>query len=213
MTTTQRLSAAFAVAALAGGAIALVTAEGQTSLTPIAPSRLAKATFAGGCFWCMEPPYDKLDGVISTTSGYTGGEQRYPTYGEVSSGRTAHAEAVEVLYDPAKITYAQLLDVFWVNIDPLTRNRQFCDGGAQYRTAIFFHGEEQEHLARESKQRIEDSGRFDQPIVTQIVEAAEFWTAEEYHQDYYTKNPLRYKFYRFSCGRDRRLKELWGDEN
>ena len=131
----------------------------------------------------------------------------------MSSGRTAHAEAVEVVYDPTKISYAQLLDVFWLNIDPLTRNRQFCDGGAQYRTAIFFHGDEQERLARESKQRIEDSGRFDQPIVTQIVEAAEFWTAEDYHQDYYLKNPLRYKFYRFSCGRDRRLDELWDDEN
>ena len=211
MTTTQRLSASLAIAVLVGGVIALVTAEGQTSATPVAAQGLATATFAGGCFWCMEPPFDKLDGVISTTSGYTGGERRHPTYGDVSSGRTAHAEAVEVVYDPTKISYAQLLDVFWLNIDPLTRNRQFCDGGAQYRTAIFFHGDEQERLARESKQRIED--RFDQPIVTQIVEAAEFWTAEDYHQDYYLKNPLRYKFYRFSCGRDRRLDELWGDEN
>ena len=213
MTTTQRLSASLAIAVLVGGVIALVTAEGQTSATPVAAQGLATATFAGGCFWCMEPPFDTLDGVISTTSGYSGGVQRYPTYGDVSSGRTAHAEAVEVVYDPTKISYAQLLDVFWLNIDPLTRNRQFCDGGAQYRTAIFFHGDEQERLARESKQRIEDSGRFDQPIVTQIVEAAEFWTAEDYHQDYYLKNPLRYKFYRFSCGRDRRLDELWGDEN
>ena len=211
MTTTQRLSASLAIAVLVGGVVALVTAEGQTSATPVAAQGLATATFAGGCFWCMEPPFDKLDGVISTTSGYTGGERRHPTYGDVSSGRTAHAEAVEVVYDPTKISYAQLLDVFWLNIDPLTRNRQFCDGGAQYRTAIFFHGDEQERLARESKQRIED--RFDQPIVTQIVEAAEFWTAEDYHQDYYLKNPLRYKFYRFSCGRDRRLDELWGDEN
>ena len=213
MTTAQRLSASLAIAVLVGGAIALVTAEGQTSATPVAAQGLATATFAGGCFWCMEPPFDKLDGVISTTSGYTGGERRHPTYGDVSSGRTAHAEAVEVVYDPTKLSYAQLLDVFWLNIDPLTRNRQFCDGGAQYRTAIFFHGDEQERLARESKQRIEDSGRFDQPIVTQIVEAAEFWTAEDYHQGYYLKNPLRYKFYRFSCGRDRRLDELWGDEN
>ena len=213
MTTAQRLSASLAIAVLVGGAIALVTAEGQTSATPVAAQGLATATFAGGCFWCMEPPFDKLDGVISTTSGYTGGERRHPTYGDVSSGRTAHAEAVEVVYDPTKISYAQLLAVFWLNIDPLTRNRQFCDGGAQYRTAIFFHGDEQERLARESKQRIEDSGRFDQPIVTQIVEAAEFWTAEDYHQGYYLKNPLRYKFSRVRCGRDRRLDELWGDKN
>ena len=213
MTTTQRLSASLAIAVLVGGVIALVTAEGQTSATPVAAQGLATATFAGGCFWCMEPPFDKLDGVISTTSGYTGGERRHPTYGDVSSGRTAHAEAVEVVYDSAKITYAQLLDVFWRNVDPLTRNRQFCDHGAQYRTAIFFHDAEQERMARESKRRLEESGRFDQPIVTQIVEAAEFWAAEDYHQDYYMKNPIRYKFYRFSCGRDRRLDELWGDEN
>ena len=213
MTTIQRSSALLAIAAVVGGAIALVTAAGQTSTTPVVAPGLAKATFAGGCFWCMEPPFDKLDGVISTTSGYTGGERRHPTYGDVSSGRTAHAEAVEVVYDPAQITYAQLLDVFWRNIDPLTRNRQFCDRGAQYRTAIFFHDAEQERLARAAKQRIEESGRFAEPIVTQIAEANPFWAAEDYHQDYYMKNPIRYKFYRFGCGRDRRLKELWGDEN
>ncbi|MCH7747003.1 MAG: peptide-methionine (S)-S-oxide reductase MsrA [Acidobacteria bacterium] len=213
MTTTQRVSALLAIAALVGGAMALVTAEGQTSATPVAAPGLAKATFAGGCFWCMEPPFDELDGVISTTSGYTGGERQHPTYGEVSSGRTAHAEAVEVVYDPAKITYAQLLDVFWRNIDPLTRNRQFCDHGAQYRTAIFFHDAEQERLARKTKRQLEESGRFADPIVTQIAEAHQFWAAEDYHQDYYLKNPIRYKFYRFGCGRDRRLKELWGDDN
>ena len=213
MTTTKRSSALLAIAALVGGAIALIAAEGQTSTTPVAAPGLAKATFAGGCFWCMEPPFDKLDGVISTTSGYTGGERRHPTYGDVSSGRTAHAEAVEVVYDPAKTTYAQLLDVFWRNIDPLTRNRQFCDHGAQYRTAIFFQDAEQERLARESKRRIEESDRFADPIVTQIVEAGEFWAAEDYHQDYYMTNPLRYKLYRFSCGRDRRLDELWGDSD
>ncbi len=211
--TTPRPSALLAIAALVGGTIALVTAEGQTSTTPAAAPGLAKATFAGGCFWCMEPPFDKLDGVISTTSGYTGGERRHPTYGDVSSGRTAHAEAVEVVYDPAKITYAQLLDVFWRNIDPLTRNRQFCDHGAQYRTAIFFHDAAQEQLARQSKRRVEGSGRFADPIVIQIAEANQFWAAEDYHQDYYMKNPIRYKVYRFGCGRDRRLKELWGDEN
>jgi len=211
--TTQRSSALLAIAVLVGGAIALVTAAGQTSTTPAAAPGLAKATFAGGCFWCMEPPFDTLDGVISTTSGYTGGARRHPTYGDVSSGRTAHAEAVEVVYDPAKITYAQLLDAFWRNIDPLTRNRQFCDHGAQYRTAIFFHDAEQERLARQSKLRIKESGRFADPIVTQIAEASQFWAAEDYHQDYYRKNPIRYKVYRFGCGRDRRLKELWGDEN
>ena len=212
MTIMMKSGTLLAVAALIGGALALVSAEEQTSETPNAAPGLAKATFAGGCFWCMEPPFDKLDGVISTTSGYTGGQRRHPTYGEVSSGRTAHAEAVEVVYDPDKITYAQLLDVFWINIDPLTRNRQFCDRGAQYRTAIFFHDEEQERLARETKRRIEESGRFADPVVTQIVEAGEFWAAEDYHQDYYSKNPIRYKFYRFNCGRDRRLKKLWGDD-
>ena len=212
MTTSHGVRALLTVAALVGGAIAFVTAEGQTSATPDVAPGLAKATFAGGCFWCMEPPFDKLDGVISTTSGYTGGKQRHPTYGDVSLGRTTHAEAVEVVYDPATVSYAQLLDVFWLNIDPLTRNRQFCDDGAQYRTAIFFHGDEQERLARESKHRIAGSGRFDQPIVTQIVEAADFWAAEDYHQDYYLKNPIRYKVYRFGCGRDRRLEDLWGDD-
>ena len=213
MTTTQRLSTSLAVAAVIGMAITIVSAELQTTATPRAARGLAKATFAGGCFWCMEPPFDKLDGVISTTSGYTGGERQHPTYGDVSSGRTAHAEAVEVVYDPAKITYAQLLGVFWRNTDPLTRNRQFCDRGAQYRTAIFFHDAEQERLARESKRRIDESGRFAAPLVTEIVEAGVFWAAEDYHQDYYLKNPLRYKFYRFGCGRDRRLEELWGDTN
>jgi peptide-methionine (S)-S-oxide reductase len=211
MTTTERVSTSVAVAACFGLAIAVAAAKGQTSATLDAGPGLAKATFAGGCFWCMEPPFDKLDGVISTTSGYTGGTRRHPSYGEVSSGRTAHTEAVEVVYDPAKISYAQLLGVFWVNIDPLTRNRQFCDYGAQYRTAIFFHDAEQERLARESKRHIETSGRFTDPVVTQIAEADAFWAAEDYHQDYYTKNPIRYKFYRFSCGRDRRLKELWGE--
>ena len=211
MTTTERVSTSVAVAACFGLAIAVAAAKGQTSATLDAGPGLAKATFAGGCFWCMEPPFDKLDGVISTTSGYTGGTRRHPSYGEVSSGRTAHTEAVEVVYDPAKISYAQLLGVFWVNIDPLTRNRQFCDHGAQYRTAIFFHDAEQERLARESKRHIETSGRFTDPVVTQIAKADAFWAAEDYHQDYYTKNPIRYKFYRFSCGRDRRLKELWGE--
>ena len=174
-------------------------------------SVLKKATFAGGCFWCMEPPFDKLDGVVSTTSGYTGGHQKNPTYAAVSAGRTGHTEAVEVLYDPAKISYAQLLEVFWRNIDPLTPDRQFCDRGSQYRSAIFYHDVEQERLASESKDRLERSGRFTDPIVTEIARAGAFYAAEGYHQDYYLKNPLRYKFYRYRCGRERRLKQVWGE--
>lgn len=174
----------------------------------VARADLTKATFAGGCFWCMEPPYDKLEGVISTISGYTGGTKKNPTYEEVSAGTTGHTEAVEVTYDPKKITYAKLLDVFWHNIDPLTPNRQFCDGGSQYRAAIFYHDETQKRLAEESKKAL--GKRFKEPIVTEIVRAKEFYPAEEYHQDYYIKNPLRYKFYRYNCGRDRRLEELWG---
>jgi peptide-methionine (S)-S-oxide reductase len=170
----------------------------------------AKATFAGGCFWCMEPPFDELDGVISTTSGYTGGMKTDPTYEEVSAGKTGHAEAVEVRYDPGKITYARLLDVFWRNIDPTVKNKQFCDEGSQYRSAIFYHDEEQKRLAEGSKKALMASGRFKE-IFTQILPASVFYPAEEYHQDYYRKNPLRYKFYRYSCGRDQRLKELWGN--
>ncbi len=171
---------------------------------------LATATFAGGCFWCMEPPYDKLDGVVSTTSGYTGGHQKNPTYQEVSAGGTGHAESVQVVYDPAKVSYAKLLDVFWHNIDPLTPNAQFCDHGSQYRTAIFYHNEEQKRLAEASKQELEKSGRLPQPIVTEIVSASEFYPAEDYHQDYYQKNPIRYKFYRHNCGRDAVLEKIWG---
>lgn len=211
MTTTRRLSTLFAIAALLGGVTAFARADTQTSATSEAATGLATATFAGGCFWCMEPPFDKLDGVISTTSGYTGGEQHNPTYEQVAGGLTTHAEAVEVVYDPTQISYSELLDVFWMNVDPLTRDRQFCDGGRQYRTAIFVHDADQARLARETKQQLDDSGRFDQPVVTEIVEAREFWAAEEYHQDYYMKNPIRYKFYRYGCGRDKRLDELWGE--
>ncbi len=174
---------------------------------------LAKATFAGGCFWCMEPPFDKLNGVVSTTSGYAGGRKAEPSYREVVAGGTGHAEAVQVLYDPKKITYAELLEVFWRNIDPTTPNRQFCDRGHQYRTAVFYHDPEQKRLAEESKKRIESSKKLKGPIVTEITEVGAFWPAEEYHQDYYKKNPTRYKYYRYRCGRDRRLKELWGDDS
>jgi peptide-methionine (S)-S-oxide reductase len=170
----------------------------------------AKATFAGGCFWCMEPPFDKLDGVVSTISGYAGGTKKNPTYEEVSAGKTGHAEVVQITYDPKKITYEKLLEVFWRNVDPLTPNRQFCDVGSQYRTAIFYHDETQKRLAEESKKAL--AKRFKEPIVTEIVAAAEFYPAEDYHQDYYIKNPLRYKYYRYSCGRDQRLEALWGPD-
>jgi len=171
---------------------------------------LAIATFAGGCFWCMEPPYDKLDGVISTTSGYTGGRKKNPTYEEVSGGTTGHAEAVQVTYDPTKVSYQKLLEVFWKNIDPFTPNAQFCDHGSQYRSAIFYHDEEQKRAAEASKQKLEKSGRFTQPIVTEIVPAGEFYPAEDYHQDYYQNNPVRYKYYRYRCGRDEALEKIWG---
>jgi peptide-methionine (S)-S-oxide reductase len=172
-------------------------------------SDLAKATFSGGCFWCMEPPFDELEGVLSTTSGYTGGRKKDPTYEEVSAGTTGHAEAVEVVYDPKKISYSRLLEVFWHNIDPTVKDRQFCDHGDQYRTAIFYHNEEQRRLAEESKKALIDSGRFKE-IHTPVDPASTFYAAEDYHQDYYRKNPIRYKFYRFNCGRDGRLQELWG---
>jgi peptide-methionine (S)-S-oxide reductase len=170
----------------------------------------AKATFAGGCFWCMEPPFDKLDGVLSTISGYTGGTKKNPTYEEVSAGRTGHTEAVEITYDTKKITYSKLLEVFWRNIDPLTPNAQFCDVGNQYRSAIFYHDETQKRFAEESKKAL--SKRFREPIVTEIVPASQFYPAEDYHQDYYKKNPIRYKLYTHGCGRERRLEQLWGNE-
>ena len=175
-----------------------------------AAAATAKATFAGGCFWCMEPPYDKLPGVLSTTSGYIGGKTKNPTYEQVTTGTTGHAEAVEVEYDPSKVTYAQLLDVFWRNIDPTQKNGQFCDHGSQYRTAIFYHGPEQQKLAEASKAALIKNKPFKGEIVTEIVPAGEFYRAEEYHQDFYKKNPTRYKFYRAGCGRDARLQQLWG---
>ena len=173
-------------------------------------ARFENAIFAGGCFWCMEPPFDKLEGVISVTSGYTGGHKENPTYEEVSEGTTGHAEAVRIVFNPTKITYAQLLDVFWHNIDPTVQNQQFCDVGTQYRSAIFYLNEEQKRLAEGSKTALEKSGRFKGPIYTEITPASRFYPAEEYHQKYYKKNPVRYHFYRYNCGRDERLKELWG---
>ena len=171
---------------------------------------LEKATFAGGCFWCMEPPFDKLEGVKSVISGYTGGNKTNPTYEEVSSGSTGHAESVEITYDPAVISYPKLLDVFWHNIDPTVKNRQFCDVGSQYRTAIYYHNAEQKQLAEASKKALEESKRFRGPVYTEITAATTFYPAEEYHQKYHQKNPVRYKLYRYNCGRDQRLRELWG---
>lgn len=188
----------FAFGLLAGG------------LSDAAVAQKARATFAGGCFWCMEPPYDKLGGVFSTTSGYIGGQKKNPTYEEVSAGGTGHAEAVEIVYDPKKVSYEKLLEVFWHNVDPLVKDRQFCDRGNQYRTAIFYHDETQKRLAEASKKVKEKE--LGKPIVTEIVPAGQFYPAEEYHQDYYVKNPLRYKFYRANCGRDARLEQLWGDK-
>lgn len=174
---------------------------------------LEKATFAGGCFWCMEEAFDKVEGVVSVTSGYTGGNKPNPAYEEVSAGGTGHAEAVEILYDPARVSYAKLLEVFWRNIDPTTPDRQFCDGGNQYRSAIFYQNETQKRLAGESKQAVERTKPFKGPIVTQIVPASAFYVAEDYHQDFYKKNPIRYKFYKYNCGRAQRLEELWGKKN
>ena len=168
----------------------------------------AKATFAGGCFWSVERFFDKVEGVVSTTSGYTGGTKKNPTYEEVSTGATGHAEAVQVTYDLKKISYEKLLDAFWHNIDPLTPNAQFCDTGSEYRTAIFYHDEMQKRLAEKSKKALQD--RFKQPIVTEIVAASQFYPAEDYHQDFHLKNPIRYQLYRAGCGRDRRLEEIWG---
>ena len=173
-----------------------------------AQAKTAKATFAGGCFWCMEEVMDKVPGVLSTTSGYTGGTRKNPGYEEVSSGRTGHAEAVDVVYDPSKVTYQQLLDEFWRNIDPTTKDRQFCDGGNQYRAAIFYHGADQKRLAEASRQKIVNSKRFKR-VYVDVEPARDFYPAEDYHQDYYKKNPVRYKYYKYSCGREQTLERIW----
>jgi peptide-methionine (S)-S-oxide reductase len=200
----MRRLAAFIIAASLGGA-ALAQA-------PVVPPGHAVATFAGGCFWCMEPPYDALPGVVSTTSGYMGGRTVKPTYEQVSSGTSGHAEVLQVVFDPKKVSYEKLLEVFWVNVDPTVKDRQFCDAGTQYRTTIFYHDEAQRRAAEASKAALEKSKPFKAAIVTPIEMAGAFYPAEDYHQDYYQKNPVRYKFYRNSCGRDARLKELWGDK-
>jgi len=176
-----------------------------------AAAKLEKATFAGGCFWSMTIPFEALKGVVSVTAD-TGGHTRNPTYEDVESGTTGHAESVEVVYDHSKIMYSKLLDVFWHNVDPTVRNRQFCDSGEQYRTAIFYHNDEQKRLAEDSKKTIEQSRVLHGPIYTQIVPASDFYKAEEYHQDYYKKNPESYTSYRQGCGRDNRLREIWGSK-
>lgn len=182
-------------------AAALPPAQGQTR---------AVAVFAGGCFWCMEPPFDRIDGVLATTSGYTGGIRANPTYEQVSAGRTGHYEALQVEYDPARVSYEKLLDVFWRNIDPLDAGGQFCDKGPQYRAAIFVADEGQRAAAEASKAALGKSGKLPGRIVTEILPAGPFFPAEDYHQDYYRKSPAAYSFYRWSCGRDRRLERLWG---
>jgi methionine-S-sulfoxide reductase len=196
------------LALLGAAAVAAETDKGMRTET--GNVKLEKALFAGGCFWCMEPPFEKLDGVISVTSGYAGGSKVDPTYQEVSAGGTGHAEAVEVVYDPARVSYERLLEVFWMNIDPTDAGGQFVDRGRQYRSAVFYLDETQRRLAEASKGKLEKSGRFDRPIVTEIVPAGPFYPAEGYHQDYYRENPVRYKFYRYNSGRDQFLEKAWG---
>ena len=173
-------------------------------------SRLEKATFAGGCFWCMTPPYEKLNGVVEVFSGYTGGAGQNPTYDDYA--QKGHIEAVQITYDPSKISYQELLDVFWRQVNPTDPSGQFCDRGPQYRSAIFFENEHQKQLAEQSKKVLEKSGKFTEPIATELIKASRFYKAEDYHQDYYKKNPIRYKYYRTSCGRDRYLEKVWGKD-
>lgn len=176
-------------------------------------TKFEKATFAGGCFWCMEPPFEKLEGVKEVISGYTGGQKKDPKYEEVSAGTTGHLETVEIIYDPAKVSYASLLEVFWRQVDPTDPDGQFVDRGKQYRTAIFYHTEEQKRLAEKSREALGKTGRYKKPVVTEILPAQTFYRAEDYHQDYYKKNPIRYKFYRYNSGRDQFLKKIWGEEH
>ena len=206
MLITQSRFAAVLAGLLLGVALAAMAAE------PVAKAQAtATAVFAGGGFWCMEPPFDKLPGVVATTSGYTGGQKINPTYQEVSAGDTGHIEAVQITYEPKQVSYERLLEVFWRNVDPLDKGGQFCDRGNTYTSAIFYQNEEQKRLAEQSKAAIEK--KLGKPVVTAIRPAATFYAAEDYHQDYYKKNPLRYKYYRYSCGRDQRLEELWGRKN
>ena len=189
----------------------IVYADNESKGANIDNKEIEKAVFAGGCFWCMQNPYDELKGVVSTAVGYTGGNKDNPTYEEVCAGNTGHAEAIEVLYDPLQISYTELLNVFWRNIDPTTLNRQFADAGTQYRTAIFYHNEEQKQSAESSKQEMESSGNYNDPIVTEITPASAFYKAEDYHQKYYEKCPLKYKMYKSGSGREQYLEEMYGN--
>jgi len=185
----------------------LLTGAFARAQTAPAPGK-AIAIFAAGCFWCVESDFDKVDGVAATVSGYTGGKEANPTYKQVSAGATGHTEAVEITYDPAKVTYQKLLEHFWRNVDPFAKDRQFCDSGKQYRSAIFYRNDEEKKLAEASKKAVED--RFKKKVETEIAPASTFYAAEDYHQDFYLKNATKYKFYRWNCGRDQRLEELWG---
>ncbi|HMS86178.1 MAG TPA: peptide-methionine (S)-S-oxide reductase MsrA [Nitrospira sp.] len=204
MTTQRRLIT------LATGLIVWTILANFPLVKTLGVSPSAKAYFAGGCFWCMEEAFEKVEGVVSVVSGYMGGTVANPTYEEVSAGRTGHAESVEVTYDPTRVSYPKLLDAFWHNVDPLTPNAQFCDHGTQYRSAVFYSTEEEKRQAEESKSGIEQTKKFPASIVTQLTPAATFYPAEDYHQDYYKKNPLRYKYYKYGCGRAARLQALWG---
>ena len=204
MTVLRRLFTLAIVCAL--GMAAPVLAQ-----TP-KPSSLAVATFAGGCFWCMEEVYEKVPGVVSAVSGFMGGHTKNPTYQQVTSGNTGHAEVVQIEYDPSKVSYAKLVEAFWRNIDPTQRDGQFCDIGSHYRSAIFYHNDEQKKVAEASKAALDKNKPFKEPIVTQIVKASEFTRAEEYHQDFHKKNPVRYKVYKTGCGREARLQALWGTQ-
>jgi peptide-methionine (S)-S-oxide reductase len=192
------------------GAVGLVFAQMASAAEGGSGSQPPKAIFAGGCFWSVERFFDKVEGVVATVSGFIGGTKKNPTYEQVVTGRTGHVESVQVTYDPKKVSYEKLLDAFWHNIDPLTPNGQFCDFGDQYRTAIFYNDETQKRLAENSKKALQ--GRFKQPIATQILSASEFYPAEDYHQDFHIKNPIRYEAYRIACGRDQQLVKIWGSE-
>jgi len=189
---------------------ALFLAAGTAAAQAPAKPALATATFAGGCFWCVEEAFDKVPGVVTTVSGFMGGHLKNPVYEQVVTGRTGHAEAVQVQFDPAKVSYAKLLDVFWRNVDPTQKDGQFCDHGPHYRTAIFFHDDEQRKLAEASKSALQKNKPFRGDIVTEITRASEFYPADVKHQDFYTKNPTHYRFYKAGCGREARLQQLWG---
>jgi peptide-methionine (S)-S-oxide reductase len=209
--TARAIVSALAATAIAGLLLAANAPPEPAQEKPgAAPAERAVAIFSGGCFWCMEPPFDALPGVLSTTSGYTGGSVANPSYEQVSSGSTGHRESVKVEYDPNRVSYAQLLEVFWHNVDPTDGGGQFCDRGQQYTTAIFATSDEQFAEAQDAKQKLDASHRLPHPVVTSILRAGPFYPAEDYHQNYYQKNPLRYKIYRAGCGRDRVLEQLWG---